>query len=72
MKYNLVFLKKDASVENFNNLNIKELMKTCLEKVKEEYDINIKMSNYIVWNLQNKENYNPFVKRILSISKVNN
>ena len=69
MRYNLTFKLKNDETENFDNLNIEELMKTCLKKVEEEYEIKIKMSNHIVWNLQHKQNYNPFVKRILNITK---
>ena len=69
MRYNLTFKLKNDESENYENLDIQDLMKTCLEKVEKEYDIKIKMSNHIVWNLQHKSNYNPFVKRILHITK---
>ena len=69
IRYNLTFKLKNDENEYYDNLDIEELMKTCLKKVKEEYDIRIKMSNHIIFNLQHKPNYNPFVKRILNITK---
>ena len=69
MRYNLTFKLKNDESEIYNNLDIQDLMKTCLEKVEKEYEIKIRMSNQIVWNLQHKQTYNPFVKRILNITK---
>tara|TARA_Y100000004_G_C8585571_1_gene274249 strand:+ start:240 stop:464 length:225 start_codon:yes stop_codon:yes gene_type:complete len=69
VKYNLNFRLPNGDFELFENLNMNELIGISKQKVYDCYDIQIKMSNHIVYNLMNRNNVNPFLKSICKIQK---
>ena len=69
VKYNLNFRLPTGENQLFEKLNMNQLIGISKQMVFECYNIEIKMSNHIVYNLMNRNNVNPFLKSICQIEK---
>ena len=69
VKYNLDFRLPNGDHELSENLSMNELIGISKQKVFDNYGINVKMSNHIIYNLMNRDNVNPFLKSICNIVK---
>ena len=69
VKYNLSFRLPNGEYEQVDNLPMNQLIDTIKQKVISHYSIVIKMSNHIIYNLQYRNNVNPFLKSIVKIEK---
>jgi len=69
VKYNITFYDMKGETFSYINLTMDESIKQIKTLVKEKYDIDIKVSKHIIYNLLHRENVNPFLKKLCKIEK---
>ena len=71
IKYNLIFQKPNDTKENFNLLNMNELIETIKNNFKNNYFIDININNQIIYNLLKRPlTVNKLFRQKLEIEKI--
>lgn len=71
IKYNLVFKKPNETSENFNLLNMNELITTIKNNFKNNYFLDVKVNNQIIYNLLKRPlKANELFRQKLTIEKI--
>lgn len=70
MKYNFKLQLLDGNIEDYGNLTMNELLGKLKIEIKRNYDIDIKTSTNIIYNLIHRDNCNKFLKKIVFIEKI--
>ena len=69
VKYNIEFCDLNGNKFNYEKLTMNETIAQIKLLVKEKYDIDIKVSKHIIYNLIHRDTVNPFLKKICKIEK---
>jgi len=69
VKYTIDFKNPNGEIENYENLSMNEMIGQVKNLIKENYNIDIKVSKHIIYNLIYRDNVNPFLKQICKIHK---
>ncbi len=69
MKYNLK-LNVNGDIKDYGLLTMNELLAKLKIEIKNNFDLDIKTSTNIIYNLMNRDNCNQFLKKICIIEKV--
>ncbi len=67
--YNIDFKNPYGQIENYEKLNMNQMIGLVKNLIKDKYDIDIKVSKHIIYNLIHRNNVNPFLKKICKIEK---
>jgi len=71
VKYNFDFRDTNGNIHKYENMNMNQVIGEVKNLVKEKYEIDIKVSKHIIYNLIYRDNVNTFLKQICKIQRVN-
>lgn len=67
VKYSIDFQTLDNRLLNFDNKTMSECIALVIELCKEHYNIDMKITKHIIYNLVHRTNCNKLLKRICKI-----
>tara|TARA_R110000796_G_scaffold69185_1_gene158025 strand:+ start:108 stop:380 length:273 start_codon:yes stop_codon:yes gene_type:complete len=71
VKYNLQFRISKNDFNNYNNLNMQQLCKIIKEQLLDQYDVNMKVNNQIIYNtIARPKQSNRLLRAIVKIERV--
>jgi len=70
MKYGFKLRLLNGNIEDYGNLTMNELLGKLKIEIKRNYDLDIKTSTNIIYNLIHRDNCNKFLKKICIIEKI--
>ncbi len=69
VKYNIDFQTINNGILHYDNKDMNEVIALVIQLCKDNYDIDIKITKHIIYNLIHRENCNKLLKRICKIQK---
>ena len=70
MKYGFKLRLLNGNIEDYGFLTMNELLGKLKIEIKNNYDLDIKTSTNIIYNLIHRDNCNKFLKKICIIEKI--
>ena len=69
VKYSIDFQTLDKGTLHYDKKDMNECIALVIELCKDNYDIDIKITKHIIYNLIHRTNCNKFLKKICKIQK---